>query len=114
MFHYDEAKYYGFGLRLGVANLFRNGLRLGAKKTLGKILQPNMTSWEHAWKRICAEARNYGKLRSIVDIRLCVPSDSTPRIQEGHTLTIHILSGIVENALTVVGEPRQPRSVALR
>jgi SAM-dependent methyltransferase len=37
---YDEAKYYGFGLRLGVGNLLRNGLRLGARKTLGKILQP--------------------------------------------------------------------------
>lgn len=40
IFHYDEAKYYRFGLRMGVANLFRNGLRLGAKKTLGKLLQP--------------------------------------------------------------------------
>jgi SAM-dependent methyltransferase len=40
IFHYDEAKYYVFGLRLGVANVLRNGFRLGAKKTLGKILQP--------------------------------------------------------------------------
>jgi SAM-dependent methyltransferase len=40
IFRYDEAKYYGFGLRLGVANVLRNGFRLGAKKTLGKILQP--------------------------------------------------------------------------
>jgi SAM-dependent methyltransferase len=40
IFHYDEMKYYGFGLRMGAANFFRNGLRLGAKKTLGKVLQP--------------------------------------------------------------------------
>jgi D-sedoheptulose 7-phosphate isomerase len=39
-----------------------------------------------------------GKLRDAVDLCLCVPSDSTPRIQEGHSLIIHILSGIVENA----------------
>jgi SAM-dependent methyltransferase len=40
IFRYDEPRYYRFGLRLGVASLLRNGLRLGMKKTLGKILQP--------------------------------------------------------------------------
>jgi D-sedoheptulose 7-phosphate isomerase len=40
-----------------------------------------------------------GKLHSLVDVCLCVPSDSTPRIQESHSLIIHILSGIVENAM---------------
>jgi len=40
-----------------------------------------------------------GKLRSHVDLCLAVPSDSTPRIQESHSLIIHILSGIVENAM---------------
>src|SRR6266852_470535 len=39
-----------------------------------------------------------GKMAALVDICLCVPSDSTPRIQEAHALIIHILSGIVENA----------------
>jgi D-sedoheptulose 7-phosphate isomerase len=42
--------------------------------------------------------RSGGKMRDVVDICLCVPSDSTPRIQEAHTLIIHILCGIVENA----------------
>ncbi len=37
---HDEARYYGFGLRLGVANILKNGFRLGARKTVGKILQP--------------------------------------------------------------------------
>jgi D-sedoheptulose 7-phosphate isomerase len=45
-----------------------------------------------------------GKLRSHVDLCLTVPSDSTPRIQESHSLIIHILSGIVENAMS--GESR--------
>jgi D-sedoheptulose 7-phosphate isomerase len=40
-----------------------------------------------------------GKMRSQVDLCLCVPSDSTPRIQEAHILIIHILSGFVENAI---------------
>lgn len=39
-FRFDEGKYYRFGLAMGIANLARNGLRLGLKKSAGKILQP--------------------------------------------------------------------------
>jgi D-sedoheptulose 7-phosphate isomerase len=45
-----------------------------------------------------------GKLRGVVDICLCAQTESIPRIQEVHTLIIHILSGIVERAFVgVVG-----------
>lgn len=44
--------------------------------------------------------RTGGKLRGSVDVCLTVPSDVTPRIQEAHSLIIHIISGIVENTLT--------------
>lgn len=40
-----------------------------------------------------------GKMSALVDICLRAPSDSTPRIQEMHTLMIHLLCGLVENAL---------------
>lgn len=40
LFRYREPAWYGFGLRLGLKNLVRNGTRLGARKTIGKILQP--------------------------------------------------------------------------
>lgn len=40
LFAFDEAKYYAFGLRMGLRNLVHNGAQLGAKKTIGKILQP--------------------------------------------------------------------------
>jgi SAM-dependent methyltransferase len=40
VFPYKEIKYYSFGLRAGLANLAKNGLALGLKKTLGKITQP--------------------------------------------------------------------------
>lgn len=40
LFPFDEAKYYLFGLGMGFRNLAHNGMRLGAKKTIGKILQP--------------------------------------------------------------------------
>lgn len=39
-FRFDELTYYRFGLQLGIANILRNGFRLGPKKTIGKILQP--------------------------------------------------------------------------
>jgi D-sedoheptulose 7-phosphate isomerase len=50
--------------------------------------------------------RSGGKMLGLVDICLCVPSDSTPRIQEVHTLIIHILSGIVENAFVAAPDTR--------
>lgn len=37
---FTQRKYYFFGVRAGLANLFRNGGKLGLKKTLGKIFQP--------------------------------------------------------------------------
>ena len=40
MFSYQELRYYSFGLKAGLKNLARNGFRLGAKRTLGKITQP--------------------------------------------------------------------------
>lgn len=40
LFPHNELRYYLFGLRAGLQNLFVNGLRLGAKKTVGKITQP--------------------------------------------------------------------------
>jgi hypothetical protein len=37
-------------------------------------------------------------MKDLADYCICVPSDSTPRIQEAHILIGHILSGIVERA----------------
>jgi D-sedoheptulose 7-phosphate isomerase len=49
-------------------------------------------------KKIGLTGNDGGKLRDFVDISVIVPSTSTPRIQEAHTLIIHILCGIVENS----------------
>jgi D-sedoheptulose 7-phosphate isomerase len=43
--------------------------------------------------------RTGGKLRSAVDHCICIPSDQTPRIQEAHILTGHILCELLEEAL---------------
>ena len=40
-----------------------------------------------------------GKMASICDICLKVPSDETPRIQEAHILIGHIICSIIENSL---------------
>ena len=40
-----------------------------------------------------------GKMKDICDFSLIVPSDKTPRIQEIHTLTVHLLCEMVEREL---------------
>jgi len=40
-----------------------------------------------------------GKLRSVADHCLCIPSNETPRIQEGHITIGHIICEIVEREL---------------
>jgi D-sedoheptulose 7-phosphate isomerase len=40
-----------------------------------------------------------GELRALVDLCLCVPSRSTPRIQEAHILSWHIICELVEASL---------------
>ena len=41
-----------------------------------------------------------GRLRSVVDVLIAVPSDETPRIQECHILVGHALCDAVEQAIT--------------
>lgn len=43
--------------------------------------------------------RDGGEMRANCDIVLCAPADSTPRIQECHLVTYHLLCGLVESAL---------------
>jgi D-sedoheptulose 7-phosphate isomerase len=56
-------------------------------------------------KKIGLTGNDGGKLRDLVDISVIVPSTSTPRIQEAHTLIIHILCGIVENSFVRDAHP---------
>ena len=56
-------------------------------------------------KKIGLTGNGGGKLRDLVDMSVIVPSRSTPRIQEAHTLVIHILCGIVENSFVQDAHP---------
>jgi D-sedoheptulose 7-phosphate isomerase len=49
--------------------------------------------------------RTGGKLAKRAHICLNAPSNSTPRIQEAHTLLVHVLCGIVENAFVATARP---------
>lgn len=40
-----------------------------------------------------------GKMKELCDYALIVPSDSTPRIQETHTLSVHLLCEMIEKEL---------------
>jgi len=40
-----------------------------------------------------------GKLASVVDHAICIPCEATPRIQEAHILTGHILCELIESAM---------------
>lgn len=40
-----------------------------------------------------------GRLRNLVDICICAPSDETPRIQEMHILIGHTLCGLIEGII---------------
>ena len=40
-----------------------------------------------------------GKIKEMCDIALVVPSDNTPRIQEVHTFTVHLLCEIIERGV---------------
>lgn len=40
-----------------------------------------------------------GKMKELCDHIICIPSDETPRIQEGHILIGHIVCAVVEEAL---------------
>lgn len=42
---------------------------------------------------------NGGKLKSVVDVALTIPSENVQRIQEGHITVAHIICELVENSL---------------
>ena len=50
-------------------------------------------------KTIALSGRGGGKLNEAADLNLVVPSDDTPRIQEGHITLIHILCDLLEKEL---------------
>ena len=48
---------------------------------------------------VALTGRSGGRMEAVADCTIRIPSDETPRIQEGHILTGHIVCEIVETAL---------------
>jgi len=67
------------------------------------VLRGISAASEQEMKTIGLSGKTGGKMRGMVEICLCVPSDATPRIQEAHMLVGHIISGIVERAFLPEG-----------
>jgi len=63
------------------------------------VLQGLRVAKEKGAKTVGLSGKSGGKLKSLVDLCLVVPSDSTPRIQEAHITIGHIICGIVEREL---------------
>ena len=50
-------------------------------------------------RTVALTGRGGGKITAVSDLRLVVPADHTPHIQESHIAIIHLLCGLVEDRL---------------
>jgi D-sedoheptulose 7-phosphate isomerase len=94
-----------------VAALIREGDVLWALTTSGA--SPNIVKAAALARRRGARVlgmtgRGGGPLGGLCDALLCVPADASPAVQEGHLALLHILCGIVEQAMFPAdGTPRE-------
>ena len=63
------------------------------------VLRAVDTARERKLVTVGLTGKSGGKLRGAVDHCICIPSDQTPRIQEAHILTGHILCELIEETL---------------
>jgi len=74
-------------------------LALSTSGNSPNIIRAIETAKENGLTVIGLSGRGGGLMRDVCDILIVIPSDDTPRIQEGHTLVYHILCGLVETEL---------------
>ena len=85
-----------------VRALVRPGDALWAISTSGSspnILRAAEAARLRGAKVLAMTGRSGGRLKDLADVALCVPADSTPRIQQGHLALLHLLCGLVEDNL---------------
>jgi len=85
-----------------VQGLGQNGDVLLAISTSGNspnILKAIETAKQKGMKIIGFTGGSGGKLKSLVDVNLIIPSNNVQRIQEGHITVAHIICELVENEL---------------
>lgn len=93
-----------------VEGLVKEGDVLWALSTSGNsinVLKAASVARERGAKVLGMTGRGGGKLKELCDVALCVPADSSPPIQEGHLVLLHILCGLVEEAAFVKDETKE-------
>jgi D-sedoheptulose 7-phosphate isomerase len=63
------------------------------------ILQALQTAREKGVATVGLTGRSGGEMPALCEHCLCVPADSTPRIQEGHILVGHIICCLIEQGM---------------
>lgn len=82
-----------------VEGLVKEGDVLWALSTSGNsvnVLKAVSLARKRGAKVLGMTGRGGGKLKELCDMVLCVPADSSPPIQEGHLVLLHILCGLLE------------------
>lgn len=62
------------------------------------------TAREKGCRTIALLGKDGGSIKSVAELTLIVPSNDTPRIQEGHITIIHIICDLVERELFLKGK----------
>ena len=105
----DTSMLTAIGNDYGFERLFERQLEANARKGdlfIGITTSGNSANVLRAMAR-CRDlgvtsvglAGNGGKIQTMCDYLIAVPSDSTPRIQEAHITIGHIICGLVESAM---------------
>ena len=103
-YHYDEV------FSKQVSGLGREGDVLLAISTSGNspnVLRAIEAAHERGMKVVALTGKNGGKMPALLrdgDINLCVPSDSTARIQEVHLICLHCICDAIDCLLLGVEE----------
>ena len=82
-----------------VEGLVKEGDVLWALSTSGNsvnVLKAVSLARKRGAKVLGMTGRGGGKLKELCDVVLCVPADSSPPIQEGHLVLLHVLCGLLE------------------
>jgi len=85
-----------------VEALVREGdvlLLLSTSGSSANLLKAATRARKKGAKTIGLVGRSGGRLKELCDLSLSVPAEAVPLIQEGHLVLLHILCGLIEQAL---------------
>jgi D-sedoheptulose 7-phosphate isomerase len=76
---------------------------LSTSGTSANVLRAATLARRRGAKVVGMTGRGGGKLRELSDVCLAVPAEGSPPVQEGHLVLIHILCGLIEQAMFTRG-----------